>query len=59
MHLGMTGRFVIDNAGRKHHRNVLGEFHQEAREDREDHLILNMSNGGSCHYNDPRRFGST
>ena len=58
MHLGMTGRFVIDNGGGKHHRKVLGEFVQEAGEDgKHDHLILTMSNGAIVRYNDARRFG--
>jgi formamidopyrimidine-DNA glycosylase len=58
MHLGMSGRFVIDNGGGKSHSKVLGEFVQGTGEDgKHDHLILTMSNGAVIRYNDARRFG--
>jgi formamidopyrimidine-DNA glycosylase len=58
MHLGMSGRFVIENGSGKSHRKILGEFVQQAGEDgKHDHLILTMSNGAVIRYNDARRFG--
>jgi formamidopyrimidine-DNA glycosylase len=58
MHLGMSGRFVVDNGTGKGHRKILGDFVQEAGEDgKHDHLILTMSNGAIIRYNDARRFG--
>jgi formamidopyrimidine-DNA glycosylase len=58
MHLGMSGRFVIDDGKGKRHRKILGEFVQETGEDgKHDHLILTMSNGAVIRYNDTRRFG--
>ncbi len=58
MHLGMSGRFVVDNGTGKGQRKILGEFVQEAGEDgKHDHLILTMSNGAVIRYNDARRFG--
>ena len=58
MHLGMSGRFVVENGAGKSHRKILGEFVQQAGEDgKHDHLILTMSNGAVIRYNDARRFG--
>jgi formamidopyrimidine-DNA glycosylase len=58
MHLGMSGRFVIDNGAAKGHRKILGEFVLETAADgKHDHLILTMSNGAVIRYNDARRFG--
>ena len=58
MHLGMSGRFVIENGATKRHRKILDEFVQQTGEDgKHDHLILTMSNGAIIRYNDARRFG--
>lgn len=46
LHLGMSGRIVIDRA----RRNVLPGKH--------DHVIFHMSNGQVVAFNDARRFGS-
>ena len=46
MHLGMSGRFIIENGAGKSHRKILGEFVEQTGEDgKHDHLILTMSNG--------------
>lgn len=52
MHLGMSGRFTIDE-------NVTpGEFvHNPATNPKHDHVIFYMSSGARVTYNDPRRFG--
>jgi formamidopyrimidine-DNA glycosylase len=58
MHLGMSGRFIIENGAGKSHRKILGEFVEQTGEDsKHDHLILTMSNGAIIRYNDARRFG--
>jgi len=58
MHLGMSGRFVIDTDTDKSAAKIPGEFVQNTGEDgKHDHLILTMSNGAIIRYNDARRFG--
>jgi formamidopyrimidine-DNA glycosylase len=55
MHLGMTGRFVVEHDG------VVarpGAFHHEAtRHIAHDHVVFHLSNGMRVTYNDVRRFG--
>jgi formamidopyrimidine-DNA glycosylase len=55
MHLGMSGRFTIDNAGRP------GDFRYAAPGDpRHDHICFEMTGAqgrSRVTYNDPRRFG--
>ena len=57
MHLGMSGRFAIqhpDGDG-----TVLGEYEQDTGNNAvHNHVVLEMSNGVTITYNDPRRFGS-
>lgn len=52
IHLGMSGRMVIDEAaiGDTHHDLKLIEKH--------DHVILEMSGGARIRFNDARRFGA-
>ncbi len=51
MHLGMSGRFTIDD-------HQAGNFHHRAGGDpRHDHVIFTMSSDARVIYNDPRRFG--
>ena len=58
MHLGMSGRFVIETGTDKSAAKIPGEFVQNTGEDgKHDHLILTMSNGAIIRYNDARRFG--
>jgi len=51
MHLGMSGRFTIDNdmSGDLGHRHVTNPKH--------DHVVFFMSSGHRITFNDPRRFG--
>lgn len=51
MHLGMSGRFIIDNSD-------TAKFVHEHRADlKHHHVVFQMSNGATITYNDPRRFG--
>ncbi|MEL7547318.1 MAG: bifunctional DNA-formamidopyrimidine glycosylase/DNA-(apurinic or apyrimidinic site) lyase [Pseudomonadota bacterium] len=51
MHLGMTGRFTVED-----HRP--GQFHHDTGADpKHDHVIFDMQSGARVTYNDPRRFG--
>jgi formamidopyrimidine-DNA glycosylase len=55
MHLGMTGRFLIEHEGRLHEP---GEFQNEiARHPAHDHVVFRMEGGAVVTYNDVRRFG--
>jgi formamidopyrimidine-DNA glycosylase len=55
MHLGMTGRFVIEQAGRA---IVPGEFETAiTRLPAHDHVVLEIEGGATITYNDVRRFG--
>ena len=52
MHLGMSGRFTIDNY------YAPGQFtHAHDTNPKHDHVIFNMSSGARIAFNDPRRFG--
>lgn len=55
MHLGMTGRFTIeDDRGPA----ALGQYVYGAGSDpRHDHVVLHLAGGGRITYNDARRFG--
>jgi formamidopyrimidine-DNA glycosylase len=56
MHLGMSGRFSIENGAGKP--GQLGAFVHEAGQDaKHDHVVFTMSNGAVIRYNDARRFG--
>ena len=51
MHLGMSGRFTIDE-------NVQGEFVLTHNTNpKHDHVVFQMSSGARVTFNDPRRFG--
>lgn len=57
MHLGMSGRFTIDE-NVTIDKNVKREFvHSHDTNPKHDHVIFDMSNGARITYNDPRRFG--
>jgi formamidopyrimidine-DNA glycosylase len=56
MHLGMTGRFIIEEAGRAPLEP--GEFYAEAgRHLQHDHVVMHLEGGARITYNDVRRFG--
>lgn len=51
MHLGMSGRFTVNNA-------ATADFHHDPGTDpKHDHVVFHMQNGATVTYNDPRRFG--
>ncbi len=51
MHLGMSGRFTIDQ-------DIQGDFvHNHNTNPKHDHVIFEMSSGARVTFNDPRRFG--
>ncbi|CAH1659088.1 bifunctional DNA-formamidopyrimidine glycosylase/DNA-(apurinic or apyrimidinic site) lyase [Chelatococcus asaccharovorans] len=55
MHLGMSGRFLIEAADG---RAMPGAYHHQAGEDhRHDHVVFHLANGLIVTYNDARRFG--
>jgi formamidopyrimidine-DNA glycosylase len=55
MHLGMSGRFVVQQGGTI---RAPGEFHYEhGGENAHDHVVFHLSNGATVTYNDARRFG--
>lgn len=55
MHLGMSGRFTITEAGRS---AMQGEFvHQAGGIAAHDHVVFHMEGGVTVTYNDARRFG--
>ncbi len=52
MHLGMSGRFSVNQAG------ALGDFtHTIPAHTKHDHVVFEMSSGAQIVFNDPRRFG--
>ena len=54
MHLGMTGRFVVEREGSY----TPGLFvHEQPRHLIHDHVVFALSNGARITYNDVRRFG--
>jgi len=56
MHLGMSGRFSIDDKDAP--RDALGEFvYNHDTNPKHDHVIFHMSSGARVIYNDTRRFG--
>jgi formamidopyrimidine-DNA glycosylase len=55
MHLGMTGRFLVQQHGTT---AMAGQFHHEhGKESAHDHVVFRLSNGATIVYNDVRRFG--
>ena len=56
MHLGMSGRFIIQHPGANAQKP--GEFLNEVENiSKHDHAVFAMSNGATITYNDVRRFG--
>jgi formamidopyrimidine-DNA glycosylase len=56
MHLGMTGRFSIDQANGK--TLELGEFEDEQRPaPKHEHIVFHLADGTAVRYSDTRRFG--
>ena len=52
MHLGMTGRFSVDQNG------ALGIFaHEASKAPKHEHIVFHLGNGTSLRYSDARRFG--
>jgi formamidopyrimidine-DNA glycosylase len=52
IHLGMSGRMTVLG-------DPLGQFaHDHPKQEKHDHVILDMSNGARITFNDPRRFGA-
>jgi formamidopyrimidine-DNA glycosylase len=52
MHLGMTGRFSIDQNGQ------LGKFaHAQSTAPKHEHIVFHLGDGTSVRYSDARRFG--
>jgi formamidopyrimidine-DNA glycosylase len=57
MHLGMSGRFLIQSPGEVR-AQMQGEFvHEAGRLPQHDHVVFHLSTGGRVIYNDARRFG--
>lgn len=55
MHLGMTGRFQVDDGARA---RVAGELYYDRPPDaKHDHVRFHVSNGFTVTFNDARRFG--
>ncbi|MDJ0922393.1 MAG: bifunctional DNA-formamidopyrimidine glycosylase/DNA-(apurinic or apyrimidinic site) lyase [Henriciella sp.] len=51
MHLGMSGRFTVNNA-------PTADFHHDpGTNPAHDHVVFHMEGGATVTYNDPRRFG--
>jgi formamidopyrimidine-DNA glycosylase len=52
MHLGMTGRFSIDQNG------AVGKFaHEQTQAPKHEHIVFHLGDGTSVRYTDARRFG--
>jgi formamidopyrimidine-DNA glycosylase len=51
MHLGMSGRFIIDNA------DTAKFVHEHKADPKHHHVVFEMDNGAMITFNDPRRFG--
>jgi len=52
MHLGMTGRFSIDQNG------AVGKFaHEQTQAPKHEHIVFHLGDGTSVRYSDARRFG--
>ncbi|CAM3845178.1 bifunctional DNA-formamidopyrimidine glycosylase/DNA-(apurinic or apyrimidinic site) lyase [Litorimonas haliclonae] len=51
MHLGMSGRFIIEHASTAHF------VHEHKADPKHHHVIFGMENGAVITFNDPRRFG--
>lgn len=58
MHLGMSGRFLIQERHKTASSDTLGDYvYATGANAKHDHVIFQLSNGYRVTYNDPRRFG--
>jgi len=57
MHLGMSGRFIIEGNSKSKTGGLANFVHEHAANPKHHHVVFEMSNGASITYNDPRRFG--
>jgi formamidopyrimidine-DNA glycosylase len=55
MHLGMSGRFLVDQGGGVEKPGVF--HHEHGGATIHDHVVFHLSNGARVTYNDARRFG--
>ena len=55
VHLGMSGRMLIDRGAREGTARFL---HAHRAADRHDHVVLHLDDGTAIVFNDPRRFGA-
>ena len=55
MHLGMSGRFLVDRDGKAERPGAF--HHRHGGESAHDHVVFRLSNGATIIYNDARRFG--
>jgi len=51
MHLGMSGRFIIEHSSTAHF------VHEHKADPKHHHVVFGMENGAVITFNDPRRFG--
>jgi formamidopyrimidine-DNA glycosylase len=56
IHLGMSGRMLISQAGRRSAPGVFAHAHPTPQ--KHDHVVLDMAGGVRITFNDPRRFGA-
>lgn len=58
VHLGMTGRFILDAAGDGRRGDVVGDYvYDSGHLPQHDHVVFETAEGVRVTYNDPRRFG--
>jgi formamidopyrimidine-DNA glycosylase len=57
MHLGMSGRFTIAQAGGANGQQLADFVHDSGHDPKHDHVVFAMSGGATVTYNDARRFG--
>lgn len=56
MHLGMTGRFIIDKPGSPE--EAPGDFvHEQDAASKHEHIVFHLGDGSRVRYSDVRRFG--
>ena len=57
MHLGMSGRFIIEDASNAKNGARANFTHEHAANPKHHHVVFEMENGAVITFNDPRRFG--
>jgi len=57
VHLGMSGRFVVDGQGGAARSGQAGAGNGWRFDHKHDHLVARLDDGGILIFNDPRRFG--